>query len=150
MSLQIQKLVYLILLLTGCSYAAVRGGAPERWGAALTFGAVVASNIAMAVLQMHFAAPILGAMAIDILYLLALLVLAARAERYWPIWAAAVQLNEVLAHLMMFSRATHAYSYAFALWMFSMPLPILLAAGTYRHRRRLALHGSDPSWSTRR
>lgn len=147
MTIQLQHQIYLMLLIAGCLYAAIRGGAPERWGAGLLVLAVVATNVALALQWLRYQETYVGAMIVDIVFAAALVVLAVKANRFWPLWAAAVQLDEVLTHLVMFRAATGSFSYAYALLVFSYPLPILLAIGTWRHRRRLKTHGDDPAWS---
>lgn len=131
----------------GSGYAVVRGGPPERWGGAMFFLNAVVSNIALYLSKRQFMVPEISLMAIDVIYLITLVALALRAQRYWPLWAAAFQLDAVLTHFLMFSKATPPFSYAFALWLWSLPLPLLMAAGAWRHRRRLKLWGDDPAWT---
>lgn len=147
MELQSQHFIYLILLFAGCGYAAFRGGAPERWGAGMVFGGVVLTNVAVWLEQLHFAGPEVGQMWVDILLAAALTLLATRADQFWPMWAAAVQIDEVLTHILMFSPYTGSFSYAFALWLFSLPLPILVGVGAWRHRHRVRIYGGERDWS---
>jgi len=139
--------VFLTLLLGCTAYAFVRGGAPERMGAAFLLLAVIASAVTLSLSRERYLRPEVATMWVDIALAAAFLVLALRAQRYWPIWAAAVHVDLVATHLVMFSPDTQAWSYwaMHALW--SYPAPLLVAAGTFRHRRRLEAFGEDPAWT---
>ena len=137
----------LFALIVGGGYAAVRGGPPERWGAALLFVSVVLSNVVAFASQRHFVTPDMGLMAVDLIFLVGAVVIALRAQRYWPMWVAALQLDTMLTHLLKFSSFAPPFSYAFALWLWGLPVPLLLAAGAWRHRQRIKQWGSDPAWS---
>jgi len=137
----------LVTLLLGCGYAAFRGGAPERWGAGMIFLSAILSNVALALGRRHYLTPDLGLMVIDLVYLAAATVLALRAQRYWPMWVAALQLDTMLTHVLKFSSFAPPFSYAFALWLWGLPIPLLIGAGAWRHRQRIKQWGSDPAWS---
>lgn len=140
-------LVLLVILLAGCGYAAVRGGAPERWGAGLFFVTAVLSNVAMALSRRQYLQTEIGLMTVDVALMAGLIILALRAQRYWPMWAAAAQVDAVLTHILMFSHTTLPFSYAFALWLWALPIPTLIAIGAWRHRKRVKLWGDDPAWA---
>lgn len=84
---------------------------------------------------------------IDLIMLVALLAIALKAQRYWPMWVSTVHLDLTATHLVMFAPETQAWSYWAMQALLSYPAPILLAAGTYRHRQRLRRYGTDPPWS---
>lgn len=139
--------LFLMLLLGACLYALVRGGAPERVGAAILLLATLASAVTLALSQDRYRQTELATMWVDIAMTVAFLALALRAQRYWPMWIAMVQLDLVAMHLVMFSPETEAWSYWAVQALWSYPQPILLAVGTMRHRQRLARYGDDPAWT---
>ena len=88
--------------------------------------------------------------AIDLVTLVALAAIAARADRFWPLYVSALQLLTLGIH------GVKAYQPALVHWMYggasgkiAYPMLALLAVGVLRHRRRLTQHGSDPDWSLR-
>ena len=133
--------------LIGSGYAIVRGGGPERWGATLYVVNWFLSDLTVYLSHRQFMTTETGLMMVDAVYLVVLVVLALKAQRYWPLWAAALQLDTILTHVLMFSKATPPFSYGFALWLWGLPLPILMAVGAWRHRRRLKRWGDDPAWT---
>lgn len=136
-----------ISLIVGCGYAAVRGGSPERWGALALIVTAVLSNLAAYASQRHFVSPDLGLIVVDLIYLAAAVALALRAQRYWPMWIAALQLDVILTHLLKFSSFAPPFSYAFALWLWGIPMPLLIGWGAWRHRQRIKQWGLDPAWT---
>lgn len=137
----------LVALIVGCGYAFVRGGPPERWGAVSFFATAVLSNLVAFASQRHFMTPDLGLMAVDLSYFAAAVVLALRAQRYWPMWVAALQLDTMLTHLLKFSSFAAPFSYAVALWLWALPIPVMIGVGAWRHHQRIKQWGSDPAWS---
>ena len=89
-------------------------------------------------------------LAIDIVTLLALVAIALTANRYWPLYVAALQLLTIAIH------GVKAYDAQLPQWMYisangklAYPTLILLVAGVVRHRKRLGEWGRDPDWSFR-
>jgi hypothetical protein len=140
-------ILFLTLLLGACLYATLRGGAPERIGAAILVLATLASAITLAASEDRYRGTEIATMWVDAAMTIAFLALALRAQRYWPMWISMVQLDLVAMHLVMFSPETGSWSYWAVQAMWSYPQPILLAAGTWRHRQRLRHYGDDPAWS---
>jgi hypothetical protein len=141
--------VYLALLVGCCGYAFWRGGAPERIGAALYAGASVLTRIATSASGLHFRSIEIGVLTIDTLLVLAFLVLALRAERFWPIWVTALQAIGVIGHAAkLASPGVIPWAYAFVLSIWSYPILLLLCIGTYRHQQRLKRSGVDKSWTS--
>ncbi len=141
-------LVFNALLLAACVYALVVGGAPERATAATFLVAAVASYLAP---YRHFHSVEPALLAIDAMTLVALVVIAARANRFWPLYVSALQLLTLAIH------GVKAYQPEFVYWMYgaasgkiAYPMLLLLALGVLRHRRRLIAVGSDPDWSPSR
>lgn len=128
-------------------YAIWRGGAPERWVAALM---IVAAGITTTSSYGRIYQYVNRVeLAVDLVFLAALLLIAVRAARFWPMYVAALQLIGVAVHgvraidpdmlSVVYSRAAAAIAY---------PMLLLLAVGTSRHVRRLRLAGSrERDWS---
>jgi hypothetical protein len=131
----------------GSTYALARGGAPERWGTAFFLVNVVGSNLAPLYSGKRFLTTETGIMAVDIVFMFVMIAMTLRAQRYWPMWIAALQLDAVLTHLMMFAKTTPPFSYGLALYVWGLPIPIMLAAGAWRHRNRMKKWGDDPAWN---
>jgi hypothetical protein len=84
---------------------------------------------------------------VDLLLLAAICTLAIRANRWWPIPAAGCQLVAVLVHagkLVEPSMIPNGYAFLVTIW--SWPMVLLLALGTWAHRRRLANRIIVPDW----
>ncbi len=139
--------VYLSMLVVCCLYAFVRGGAPERLGAATLVGAIFASHFAPASGPIRFQTIEYGVLAVDAATLMAILIIVIRAQRYWPMWMAAILLDIVVTHLLMLSPKVVPWSYAVMIAAWNYPIPIILAIGTWRHRARLQTFGSDAAWN---
>ena len=93
------NLFYLALLVACCAYALWYGGAPERWGAAIiAVGSVLTTALTSAPV-LRFRSVELGVLGVDVVALLAFLVLALRAERFWPLWVTALQVVGLVGHL---------------------------------------------------
>jgi hypothetical protein len=130
-------------------YALAKGGPPERTGAAIMVVAYLLSSILLSAPSGRFGSVELGIFYVDLAILIAFIVLALRAERYWPLWVAALQIIGVGGHLVkLVDLGTVRGAYAFLLAVWSYPQLLLLAIGTYRHQQRLARNSADPSWST--
>lgn len=85
---------------------------------------------------------------IDAALLAALLAIALKANRFWPLWVAAIQCLALAAHA---ARAFDADILPLAYWWIvgklSYPMLVLLIIGTERHHRRRRHGRRDPAWS---
>lgn len=138
--------VYLSYLVICCLYGLVRGGAPERIAVAILVSAVAASSLTPRVTQYRFEQVDLGLLAVDTLLFAAVVSLATKAQRWWPMWWAAVKANSVLTHLLMFVPILMPWSYSVGYSLWSIPSPLIIAIGTMRHQARRKRFGSDPAW----
>lgn len=147
-SVPLNMVVYSTLM-AGCwVYALWRGGAPERLGATIL---AVASLLTGAAISgpASFRSVEIGALLVDLLCLVAFLVLALRAERYWPLWVAALQIVGTAVHAVRFVDPDIIHrTYAFMVSIWAYPMIALMVVGTWRHQQRLARLGSDKSWSS--
>jgi hypothetical protein len=88
-----------------------------------------------------------GHFIIDLLGWSALLVVAIRARRFWPLWVSSLQTISLIAHVTKFlDYSIHPLGYATMQVSSSYPLLIILMIGTYNHQARLQRVGSDPPW----
>lgn len=143
------NLVFIFFLLACCGYGLWRGGGPERVTAVIFLLAAVLTHLESSRSGRHWSSVEFGILTIDLAVLVALLFLALRAERYWPIWLIALHIVGTAGHIVKLADPdTIRRAYAFALAFWSYPELVLLAIGTYRHQQRLARNGADPSWST--
>jgi hypothetical protein len=142
------KIVFWGLTALCGGYALLRGGAPERIGAAIIIlgsALTVALGSAWAHRFEHVET---GIVAVDVAVLLGFVLLAVFSDRFWPLWVSALQAIGVLTHL---ARALEPnlmpWAYGVALAMGVYPMLLLVALGTWRHRKRMATGAADPSWS---
>lgn len=143
----LNMVVYNTLLIGCCAFALWRGGPPEKIGfivltvaSFLTFG--VASDSAT------FQSVEAGIFVVDLLCLIAFLGLALQADRFWPLWVAALQLIGTAGHAARFvdpDIVDRTYAFMLAVWAY--PMILLMFIGTLRHRQRMARFGADRSWS---
>lgn len=133
-----------------CLYALIRGGAPERIGAAIFIAAVILTGLAVSSMEgQAYRILEVGQLLVDGAMLVAFLVLALITTRFWPIWMSGLQAVQVAAHLAKLADPEliyWAYGVGQAFW--SYPMMALLGAATWRHQRRLKQFGADRPWRT--
>lgn len=125
------------ILILSCGYALWRGRSDERIVALVCIGAVVATKFAVSPMGERYSDIEAGLMLVDLAVLTAFIFVALRSPRFWPLWAAGLQLTSSLAHVMKavdFRLIPEAYATAAALW--SYPILIILAIGTWRGDQR--------------
>jgi len=125
-----------ILLLT-CGYALWKGRSDERIVATACLLATVGTRFAISPLQVRYASVESGLMVIDLLVLAVFTWIALTSNRFWPLWVAGLQLTNSISHLMKFADIDllpRVYGAAAALW--SYPILLILAVGTWRSHRR--------------
>lgn len=138
---------FILLLFAVCGFALWRGGPPERWGGASFLIASAATLVAPLPGGPVFRSLEVELLVIDLALLAALLVLAMKANRYWPMWAAAAHSSAVAVHAAKALRPDLVWPiYAVAASASSILVVLILWIGTLRHRRRLRTIGSDPPW----
>lgn len=137
----IRASLFLPAVVVTCIYAWRRGGGPERATALLVIGATAATVILP---QASFRHVVIELLLIDLLLLGGLICVALIADRFWPMYFAAVHLLSVAAH------GVRAYDplilpdvYARVGGELAYLTLAILAVGTWRHGRR----GDDCDWS---
>jgi hypothetical protein len=137
-----------LLQLAVSGHALLRGGGPERTVALLLLVAAGATLATPMVPGVSYFTLFVAVLWIDLALFVALAAVSAVANRFWPIWMAALQLFAIATHL---ARAYDPSFWAAAYWLVTTktayPMLLLLYIGTVRHRRRLALGLPERSWS---
>lgn len=132
------QLAFLCALIASCAFAVTWGGRAERAGAAIMAVAAIASVPAAVLWGSLWGGPEIALLAVDIVTLAALLFLALKVDRTWPLWATASQLIAVVTHLAIIVTPIalpRAYSMAQPFWAY--PALLALVTGTWTHRRRM-------------
>lgn len=145
------SLYFFLGLLALCSaYALARGGAPERASALLQLGAFAADEAVHRLVDgSAYTALATGSFLVDLTLLLALLVLAARCTRHWPLWVAGWQLAAIVAHMAkLLDPDMLATGYAIQLQIWAYPMLLATMVGTWRYRTRRAAGLIEPDWKT--
>ncbi len=141
--------VFAALLVVTSGYALWRGGAPERVVATGLVLAYVATVLSWSPLPSRFYGMELNVFAVDVALFALLIIVAMRADRGWPFLVAALQLDAVGAHFVkLVAPDTIRVAYALLIAIWSWPVQMLLAVGTWRHVRRMTVDGYDRSWSS--
>ncbi len=143
-------ILFVLLLLATCAYALARGGAPERIAGALLIGAFGVDEVVHRLVDgSSYTTVETGSTIVDVALLAALIVLAHRSTRYWPLWLSGWQLAAVIAHMAKALDPTmQATGYAIQAQVWGYPMVIALAAGAWRHRRRRQSGDPDPAWKS--
>ena len=145
----LQSAIYFSLVFACWAYAMRCGGAPERIGISILGVGSILTVVAASTPTVRFGAVEIGIFLVDVGALLGFLILALRAERWWPLWVTSLQAIGTTAHAVkLMDPEVIRWAYAFALAFWSYPMLFLLALGTWNHQRRLARFGVDKSWSS--
>lgn len=141
---------YFIGLLILCTiYALLGGGAPERIGAVVYALLCAATHVMLELSELLWRSTEYGVFVIDVLLFAFFCVLAARSDRYWPIWVSALLGLGVLGHLARWAGPDAIpWAYAVVLTIWSYPILAIIALGTFNHQQRLKRFGVDRSWSS--
>jgi hypothetical protein len=131
--------IYYTLLLLCAVYVSLRGGTPERLGLAILALGSVMSSALLAPPAHRYGGVNTGVLWVDAMVALALVALALRADRYWTLWLAALQLVATASHFLKLADSETArigYSIVTSLWAY--PMLLLVATGAYLQRRNLS------------
>jgi hypothetical protein len=130
------QVVFRFILIASCGYALWRGRSDERIIALVCLGATLATRFVSSPLSVRYNSVETGLLVIDLVVLASFVFVALRSARFWPLWVAGLQLTTSMAHFMKAideRLLPLAYGAAIALW--SYPILIILAVGTWRGRR---------------
>jgi hypothetical protein len=133
------------------AHALIRGGSPERAAGGTLIIAAVASSAAQVIVGMDFNRLAWTLLAIDVVLSIVVLVIAALADRFWPIWLASLQVLAVANHgVRAYDAAILSYVYWLIAGKIAYPMLAILFVGTQRHHRRLAVGLQEFGWTFQR
>lgn len=125
-----------------------KGGAPERATASCFAVGFIATMASYSALPVRFTTVETAVALIDVVMLVAILAIALKADRLWPMLVAGLQLDIVMVHALKAIDADVMRSiYAIMMTVWAYPQLILLVIGIARHRTRLRKLGYDRSWT---
>lgn len=141
-------LLFLAVLFGCCGYALWRGGGPERWAAGLQLGAFAIDEVVHRLIDgSSYATVEVGSFTLDVALLVALIVLAHRSTRYWPLWLGGWQIAAIVSHITKtIDPGMAAAGYAFQAAVWAYPMLITTAWGAVRHHRRVKAGIRRPAW----
>lgn len=146
-------LVYNVILLSVAGYAVIRGGRPERIGAAIHIAASFATGALQLFDQRHYAPAGAIVLGIDVAVTLGFYWLAIRTTRFWPVWAFGFALANLImsvAALLLPSVSLFAYHSGLRAYAYLALGALLL--GTWRMPRNadeVLKDGSRRAWFAR-
>ncbi|MGN6124523.1 MAG: hypothetical protein ACTHOJ_16400 [Sphingomonas oligoaromativorans] len=138
-------LIFDTLLLIALIAAIWRGGTIERLGAALCILATVLTVVSSP-LRIRFQGVRLDLLTIDMATLLAFVALARASRRFWPIWAAGLQMLSIIC-MTAEALAPDNLAYAYAEQVWSWGIVVLIVVVSLRHDATSKGRGSSRNWS---
>jgi hypothetical protein len=131
--------LFWLLLVVSCGYALWRGCKYERIAAWVFIGATLASFLTHSPLPRRYFGLETSDLIVDSAVLMAVVGIALVSDRFWPLWAAGLQLVDSMSHALKAIDANllpTVYGAAERFW--SYPILLILAIGTWRSARRRA------------
>lgn len=139
--------VFWVLFLGSVLLAFAIGSSPERVVAGTLLAAAVATVLVRSPWAVRYEHIETGVAAVDVFLCVALLLVALRANRFWPMPVASLQLLTVLGHLgKAVNPALHAGGYILLITFPSYAICALLIIGTIRHWLRVRRGAAECSW----
>lgn len=139
-----------VVLLATCLYAFGWGGRPERVAGGLFLAASAVTFVLPFNPDITFHHVEWANLAIDVAMLLSLGALALMADRFWPMWLAALQLLMVAVHGVRAYEPLRALTYSLVLSKLAYVALVILAVAVLRHRTRIASEGFEHDWTHQR
>jgi hypothetical protein len=131
------RYIYWAVLLAICGYALWRGQRDERIVAGICVVASVVSFLSLTQWQDRYSNVEYRLLLVDIVTLASFVAVALQSSRFWPLWVAGLQLTTSMGHMLKaIDVELIPVAYGAALRMWSYPILIILAVGTWRGRRR--------------
>jgi len=130
-------IIFWLVLFATCGYALWRGRKYERIAASVFIAATVVSILMRSPLHGRYYGIETSDLIIDTAVLAAVIAIALASDRFWPLWAAGLQLVDSMSHMMKAIDADllpHVYGAAERFW--SYPILIILFIGAWRQDRR--------------
>ena len=123
-------IIYWVMTLCCCVYAAVEGGRAGRVGAGLVLLITVVSFYVALMEQRSWGHTVYPLLVIDTVCFLAFLTLALKSDRLWPLWTSACALATVTTHLASIAQVgipPAIYHGLKGLW--AIPMQLLMVRG---------------------
>ena len=145
----IQKAAYFLVLIFSVGLALWKGGAPERLGALVFVLMAVVQALVMVFIPSQFTRVDLDSLVTDLIGFLGFGYLALEARRFWPIWAASLQILSLSAHFARWADiGIYPIVYAVMRGAPTFGVAVAIFIGTILHWHRLRRHGWDRSWQS--
>ena len=128
--------LFWLLLLVSCGYALWRGRKYERIAALVFVTATILSVLGHSP-RLRYVEIERTDLIVDSAVLFAVIAIALASDRFWPLWAAGLQLVASISHLMKAIHADllpHVYGAAERFW--SYPILVILFIGAWRQNQR--------------
>ncbi|MEA3390336.1 hypothetical protein [Sphingobium sp. CCH11-B1] len=117
--------------------AAIWGGRCERIAVGLFVLAIISTHFATTEFTARYSSVEQGVLFVDLLLAGALIALAIKSDRFWPIWASSFHLLSVYTHIAMFlPPMIVAFPYAFLAAWWAWPTQASLVIGVFEHRQQ--------------
>ena len=139
-------ILFYVLLVLSVSAAILKGGAPERMGAAIVVITLAMELVGLTIEPPHLRSIDPVAVIIDATATVSFGALSLYARRAWPIWATALQLLSLTSHFAEGIEPSHPGIYITMKSGPTLAVLVVLLLGTLFHRRRLRRFGRDPAW----
>lgn len=130
-------ILFWVLLVVSCGYALWRGRKYERIAALVFVTATILSIIGHSPLRGRYLELEASDLIVDSAVLVVVMTIALVSDRFWPLWAAGLQLVDSLSHVMKAIDADlvpTVYGAAERFW--SYPILLILFIGAWRQHRR--------------
>lgn len=136
-----------LLIGASCLYALLLGGAPERLTALIFIAANLATLLILSPLPQRYGSVEVGAFAVDLAMFCALVWIALHADRFWPMPMSALQGVATISHALGLAHTpVIALVYGVLSQIWFIPMTLVLAIATLRHRVRVRTTGAEPAW----
>ena len=136
LSFMLPKQVFWGIVILICAYAWLRGRSEERIAATICLLATIATHFLISPLHQRYTGIETGLLVIDMAVLATFVAIALVSNRFWPLWAAGLQLTVSMSHLMKavdFALLPKVYAAAAIFW--SYPILLVIVVGTWRTNR---------------
>jgi hypothetical protein len=130
-------ILFWVLLVVSCGYALWRGRKYERIAALVFVTATILSIIGHSPLRGRYLELEASDLIVDSAVLVVVMTIALVSDRFWPVWAAGLQLVDSMSHVMKAIDADlvpTVYGAAERFW--SYPILLILFIGAWRQHRR--------------
>lgn len=130
-------IIFWIVLFATCGYALWRGSTYERIAATVFIAASLISILMRSPLHGRYTGIETSDLIVDSGVLVAVIAIALVSDRFWPLWAAGLQLVDSMSHIMKLVDADlipKVYGAAERFW--SYPILLILLIGAWRQHRR--------------